>query len=398
MWDILFIVGDVAVTTGAALMAFAGLVLALLLTIAMVLARGARRNETATLAQAMRADEMEERLADMLRAQAETSGRMQAMGEALAGRQSEMARVMNDRLDAVTHRVGQSMDQQTRNTMDSLRHLHERLAVIDNAHKNLTDLTTQVTTLRDVLANKQARGAFGQARMEAIVQDGLPMGSYEFQFTLSNNKRPDCVVFLPDQRPLCIDAKFPLEAVTALRDARSDEEKKIAGQRVRSDMLKHVNDIAQKYLITGETQEMALMFVPSESVYAEIHDGFDDVVQKAYRARVVLVSPSLLMLAIQVMQQILKDARMREAADQIRTEVVNMTDDLTRLRDRVMKLQQHFGQANEDVRQILISVDKIDKRKARIEDLDFDKVEEAATPAAKPELFSAPIRRLQAGE
>ena len=305
---------------------------------------------------------------------------------------------MNDRLDAVTHRVGQSMEQQTRNTMDSLRHLHERLAVIDNAHKNLTDLTTQVTTLRDVLANKQTRGAFGQARMEAIVQDGMPMGSYEFQFTLSNNKRPDCVVFLPDQRPLCIDAKFPLEAVTALRDARSDEEKKIATQRVRSDMLKHVNDIAQKYLITGETQEMALLFVPSESVYAEIHDGFDDVVQKAYRARVVLVSPSLLMLAIQVMQQILKDARMREAADQIRTEVFNMTDDLTRLRERVMKLQQHFGQANEDVRQILISADKIDKRKARIEDLDFDKVEEAAAPAAKPELFSAPIRRLQAGE
>jgi DNA recombination protein RmuC len=398
MSDILFVVGDVAVTTGVALMAFAGLVLALLLTIAIVLARGARRNETASLTQAMRADELEERLADMLRAQAETSGRVQAMGEALAGRQSDMARVMNDRLDAVTHRVGQSMEQQTRNTMDSLRHLHERLAVIDNAHKNLTDLTTQVTTLRDVLANKQARGAFGQARMEAIVQDGLPKGSYEFQFTLSNSKRPDCVVFLPDQRPLCIDAKFPLEAVTALRDARSDEEKKIAAQRVRSDMLKHVNDIAQKYLITGETQEMALMFVPSESVYAEIHDGFDDVVQKAYRARVVLVSPSLLMLAIQVMQQILKDARMREAADQIRNEVVNMTDDLTRLRERVMKLQQHFGQANEDVRQILISVDKIDKRKARIEDLEFDKVEEAATPAAKPELFSAPIRRLQAGE
>ena len=176
MSEILFIVGDVAVTTGAALMAFAGLVLLLLLTIAIVLARGSRRNETATLTQAMRADELEERLADMLRAQAETSGRVQAMGEALAGRQSDMARVMNDRLDAVTHRVGQSMEQQTRNTMDSLRHLHERLAVIDNAHKNLTDLTTQVTTLRDVLANKQSRGAFGQARMEAIVQDGLPKG------------------------------------------------------------------------------------------------------------------------------------------------------------------------------------------------------------------------------
>ena len=398
MSEILFIVGDVAVTTGAALMAFAGLVLALLLAIAIVLARGSRRNETASLAQAIRAEELEERLSDMLRAQAETSGRMTAMGEALAGRQSEMARVMNDRLDAVTHRVGQSMEQQTRNTMDSLRHLHERLAVIDNAHKNLTDLTTQVTTLRDVLANKQARGAFGQARMEAIVQDGLPSGSYEFQFTLSNNKRPDCVVFLPDQRPLCIDAKFPLESVTALRDARSDEEKKVAAQRVRTDMLKHVNDIAQKYLIVGETQEMALLFVPSESVYAEIHDGFDDVVQKAYRARVVLVSPSLLMLAIQVMQQILKDARMREAADQIRNEVFSMTDDLTRLRERVMKLQQHFGQANEDVRQILISSDKLEKRKAKIEDLDFDKVEDKPAAAAKPELFSAPIRRLQAGE
>jgi DNA recombination protein RmuC len=401
MSEILFIVGDVAVTAGAALMAFAGLVLLLLVVIAAVLARGSSRSEAATMAQAIRADEVEERLADMLRAQAEATGRMQAMGEVLAGRQSEMVRTVNDRLDAVTHRVGQSMEQSTRNTMDSLRHLHERLAVIDNAHKNLTDLTTQVTTLRDVLANKQTRGAFGQARMEAIVQDGMPKGSYEFQFTLSNNKRPDCVVFLPDQRPLCIDAKFPLEAVTALRDARSDDEKKAATQRVRQGMMKHVNDIAGKYLIAGETQEMALLFVPSESVYAEIYDSFDDVIQKAYRARVILVSPSLLMLAIQVMQQILKDARMREAADQIRTEVVGMTDDLARLRERVLKLQQHFGQANEDVRQILISADKIDKRAARIEDLDFDKVEGDGAVVAKPaaELFVAPpLRKLQAGE
>ena len=264
MSDILFFAGDVAVTAGNALLAFAGLVLLLLVVIAIVLARGSRASQAAAVAHAVRADEVEDRLADVLRAQAETSGRMQAMGEALAGRQSEMARTVNDRLDAVTHRVGQSMEQSTRSTMDSLRHLHERLAVIDNAHKNLSELTTQVTTLRDVLANKQTRGAFGQARMEAIVQDGLPKGGYQFQFTLSNNKRPDCVIFLPDQRPLCIDAKFPLEAVTALRDARSDDEKKAAAQRVRQDMLRHVNDIAQKYLIAGETQEMALMFVPSE--------------------------------------------------------------------------------------------------------------------------------------
>ena len=302
--------------------------------------------------------------------------------QALAGRQAEMARAVNERLDSVTHRVGQSMEQTTRNTMDSLRVLHERLGIIDNAHKNLTDLTTQVTTLRDVLANKQSRGAFGQARMEAIVQDGMPKGSYEFQYTLSTGKRPDCVVFLPDQRPLCIDAKFPLEAMTALHDARSDEEKKFATQRLRTDVMKHVSDIAEKYLIAGETQDTALMFVPSELVYAEIHDGFDDVIQKAYRARVVLVSPSLLMLAIQVMQQILKDARMRDAADQIRTEVLNLGDDLGRLRDRVLKLQKHFGDVNEDVRQILISADKIEKRAGRIEELDFSKTDAPAETAA----------------
>jgi DNA recombination protein RmuC len=294
------------------------------------------------------------------------------------------------------------MEQTTRNTMDSLRVLHERLGIIDNAHKNLTDLTSQVTTLRDVLANKQSRGAFGQARMEAIVQDGMPKGAYEFQHTLSTGKRPDCVVFLPDQRPLCIDAKFPLEAITALHDARSDEEKKIATQRLRTDVMKHVSDIAEKYLIAGETQDTALMFVPSESVYAEIHDGFDDVIQKAYRARVVLVSPSLLMLAIQVMQQILKDARMRDAADQIRTEVLNLGDDLTRLRDRVLKLQKHFSDANEDVRQILISADKIEKRAGRIEELDFSKTEAPVevprfVKSSAPELFPVP-RKLQAGE
>src|SRR5258706_397155 len=306
MNEILFMIGDWPVHAGAALVGFAALALALLLIIAIVIARSGRRGAELAVAQAIRGDE---------------------------------------------------------------------------------------------LANKQSRGAFGQARMEAIVQDGMPKGSYEFQYTLSSGKRPDCVVFLPDQRPLCIDAKFPLEAMTALHDARTDEEKKFATQRLRADVMKHVSDIAEKYLIAGETQDTALMFVPSESVYAEIHDGFDDVIQKAYRARVVLVSPSLLMLAIQVMQQILKDARMRDAADQIRTEVLNLGDDLGRLRDRVLKLQKHFGDANEDVRQILISADKIEKRAGRIEELDFSK-DPAETPRlvkpAAPELFPLP-RKLQAG-
>jgi DNA recombination protein RmuC len=366
-----------------------------LILLALAFMRSARTHAADAETREALALEMEQRISDLMRIQTEMTGRVQNMGEMLAGRQSDLARVLGERLDAVTHRVGQSMESSTRTTTDNLRHLYERLAVIDGAQKNLTELTSQVTSLRDVLSNKQARGAFGQARMEAIVQDGLPKGAYEFQFTLSNRLRPDCCVFLPDKRPLVIDAKFPLEAVTALRDAKTDEERKRAAQRVRADLGRHINDIAEKYLIPGETQELALMFVPAESVYAELHDGFDDVIQKAYRARVVVVSPSLLMLAIQVIQQIQKDARMREAAHLIQTEVTYLMDDLGRLRDRVVKLERHFGQANEDVRQILVSADKIEKRGERIEALEFTAEEPPETGIVIP----APMtRKLQAGE
>ena len=341
-------------------------------------------------------------LGELARLQAEAAGRMQAMGEALAGRQAELARVLSERLDSVSSRLGASLETNTQQTVDRLQNLHERLAVIDHAQKNLSELSSHVTSLRDVLADKQSRGAFGQASMEAIVQDRLPKGFYEFQYTLANNTRPDCVVFLPDKRPLVIDAKFPLEAVTALRDATTDDERKAAAQRVRQDVAKHVADIAGKYLIPGETQDLALMFVPSESIYAELHDGFDDVVQKAYRARVVIVSPSLLMLAIQVMQQILKDARMREAADEIRTEVGRMMEDLGRLRERVLKLQQHHGQTGEDLRQIVISSEKIEKRAAKIEELEFDDAggaQAAQGDQAAANVIAAPLpRRLEAGE
>ena len=222
MNEIVFRIGELPVRAADALIGLGALALIMLMIIAIVIARSGRRGAELAMAQAALADDLEQRVSEMLRAQSEASGRVAAMGQALAGRQAELARTVNERLDTVTHRVGQSMEQTTRHTMDQLRVLHERLGIIDNAHKNLTDLTSQVTTLRDVLANKQSRGAFGQARMEAIVQDGMPKGAYEFQFTLSSGKRPDCVVFLPDQRPLCIDAKFPLEAVTALHDARSE--------------------------------------------------------------------------------------------------------------------------------------------------------------------------------
>jgi len=333
-------------------------------------------------------------LATLARLQADTAVRVDAMREMLAGRQAELHRAVNERLDSVTHHLSQSMTATRQHTVDSLTKLNERLAVIDGAQKNITELASQVTSLQNVLTNKQQRGAFGQARMEIIVQDGLPKNCYEFQPTLANNTRPDCAVFLPDRRPLVIDAKFPLEAVTAFREARTEDERKQAAGRVRTDIGKHVSDIAQKYLIPGETQELALMFVPSESVYAELHDGFDDVVQKAFRARVMIVSPTLLMLAIQVIQQIQKDARMREAADQIHAEVGHLMDDLRRMQERVLRLQQHFGQANEDVRQILISAEKVEKRGARIKDVEFDD----DAPAAD-NIIAAPIqRKLQMGE
>jgi DNA recombination protein RmuC len=364
---------------GAVVIVVAGL--AVLVALALVMARTLRPRNP-------------DPLAELARVQAETTARIEAMRDMLAGRQADLGRMVNERLDSVTHYLGQSMHTTRQHTADSLQKLNERLVVIDGAQKNITELASQVTSLQSVLTNKQQRGAFGQGRMEIIVQDGLPKSCYQFQFTLSNHSRPDCAVFLPDQRPLVIDAKFPLEAVTAFRDARNDDERKQAAARVRQDIGRHVGDIAQKYLIRGETQELALMFVPSESVYLELHEAFDDVVQKAMRAQVVIVSPALLMLAISVIQQIQKDARMREAADQIHAEVGHLMDDLKRMHERVLRLQQHFGQANEDVRQILISAEKVEKRATRIADVEFGSDEAAADT-----IIAAPlVRRLEAGE
>jgi DNA recombination protein RmuC len=314
----------------------------------------------------------------------ELGARVQQMGELLAKAQTQLQSSVHERLDAVTQHLGTSLQISTKHTTDNLQKLNERLAVIDTAQKNLTDLASQVTSLHKVLENKQTRGAFGQRRMETIIQDGLPKGAYMFQYTLKNGKRPDCVVLLPDQRPLVIDAKFPLEAVTAFRDGKTDEERKLAAQRVRQDVTRHINDIAERYLCPGETQDTALMFVPSESVYAELHDGFDDIVQKAYRAQVMMVSPTLLMLAIQVIQQIQKDARMREATDLIRNEVGHMMKDVRLLGERVKKLQTHFGQANDDLGNIVTSAGRIEKRAARIEELEFDGEEDAVGVIAPP--------------
>jgi DNA recombination protein RmuC len=366
--------------------------LVIIATVVLILALAGAAGLAIAFLRPQRPTERSPEIAELIRVHGEAAARLQAMGEMLVGRQGELQRAVNERLDAVTHRLGESMQSTTQHTVEHLHKLNERLAVIDSAQKNLTDLASQVTTLQNVLTNKQQRGAFGQGRMEIIVQDGLSKGCYEFQCTLSNNSRPDCAISMPDKRPLIIDAKFPLEAVTAFREARTEEERRHAAARVRQDVAKHVGDIAQKYLIPGETQDMALMFVPSESLYADLHDGFDDVVQKAYRAKIVIVSPSLLMLAIHVVQQIQKDARMREAADKIHAEVGHLMGDVRRLRERVVKLQSHFGQANDDVKQILISAEKIEKRGARIEEVEF-----GDEPAPTAQVIPAPMRKLEAG-
>jgi DNA recombination protein RmuC len=376
---------NLAPLAAAVVIVLAGL--ALLASLVVIAVRALRRHD---------AEAADKQLVELARLQAETAVRIEGMRDLLAGRQAELHRAVNERLDSVSHHLNQSMTTSRQHTVESLQKLNERLVVIDNAQRNITDLASQVTSLQGVLTNKQQRGAFGQGRMELIVQDALPKGCYEFQLTLSNKSRPDCAVFLPDRRPLVIDAKFPLEAITAFREAKSDEERKQAAARLRHDLGRHVGTIADKYLIPGETQDLALMFVPSESIYADLHDGFEDIVQKAFRSKVVIVSPSLLMLAIQVVQQIQRDARMREAADQIHAEVGHLVDDLKRLHERVAKLQQHFGQANEDVRQILISAEKIERRGTRIQEVEFEGEDR---PVAEAVVIPAPMqRRLHAGE
>ncbi|HEX5932715.1 MAG TPA: DNA recombination protein RmuC [Pseudorhizobium sp.] len=342
------------------------------------LAVASARRRNATLA--LQATQAEGRLIELMRSQAEMQGRLSHMTETLSQRQADLNQTVNQRLDGMSQRLGSTITEQTKTTHENLRLLQERLAVIDAAQNNIQSLAKDVVGLQAILSNKQTRGAFGQGRMEAIIADGLPMGAYEFQAQLSNGKRPDCVVRMPNGAPpLVIDAKFPLEAWNAFRDAAAPEARKAAGTQFRRDLEVHIRDIAEKYLIGGETQEMAFLFVPSESIFAEIHEHFDAVVQKAQRSRVVIVSPSLLMLSIQVIQAVLKDQRMREQAHLIQGEVALLMEDLGRLDDRTRKLQGHFLAAQRDVEQILTSSEKLTRRGAKIETLELE-----STVAASP--------------
>jgi DNA recombination protein RmuC len=369
-------VGSLTILPEYVLLALAGLAVLALLVLAIValINIGKRRRET---------ESQDAQLTEL-------KVRLQTLAEISVSRHGELARAVNERLDRMTHKVGTDLNETSRKTNESISKLNERLAVIDTAQKNLTDLSSNMVSLQQILANKQARGAFGQMRMETIIQDGLPKGAYTFQATLSNGKRPDCVLHLPNTKAgVVIDAKFPLEGFEAFRTAKRDEEKKEAAKRVRVDVVRHIEAMAERYFIPGETQDTAILFVPSESVYADLAEHFDDLVQKAHRARIMICAPNMLMLAVQTMQAILKDVKMREQAHLIQREVVKLMEDVGRLRDRVLDLHRHFGQANSDIEKILTSTKQITSRGQKIETLDFEaesaaRIEHAANGASSP--------------
>lgn len=357
---------------GSLLLVAAGFVLLILLALLVVACIYLGRRSQESTDRAAQSSALEAELAKL-------EGRMQTLAEISVTRQTEFSRAFNERLDRVGHHLGQNLNESAQATTDSLAKLNERLAVIDTAQRNITELSSNVVSLQHILANKQSRGAYGQGRMETIIADALPKAAYSFQATLSNGNRPDCVVHLPGAPDIVIDAKFPLEGFEALRESTNAVDKTGAVQQVRRDVGKHIDDIAERYLLAGETQDTALMFVPSEAIYADLHEHFPSLIQRAHRSRIVIVSPNMLMLAVQTMQAILKDVKMREQAGLIQKEVADLLSDVQRMRERVLDLQRHFGLANKDIDKILTSSQRITNRGRRIETLDF--AEQADPPA-----------------
>lgn len=322
--------------------------------------------------------------ARLAEAQSMLTGRLAQMAESQAAAQNQMAeqlraqetsvrKLLDERLSDVTRRVGENLDKSTTKNAEVLGALSERLAVIDAAQKNITELSAEVVGLQDILSNKQARGAIGQTQMEDLVRNMLPRGSYDFQVTLTNGKRADCVIRLPNPPGLiAVDSKYPHEAFVQLTTAADERARTAAEAAFRTDVLKHIKDIAEKYIVPGETADSAIMFVPAESVFAELHDRFPQVVEEGFRRRVYIVSPTTLMATLNTVRTILKDARMREQAHIIQKEIGELTKDVERLDKRVGALGTHFDQTQKDVKEILISTGKIIDRGHKIENIPLE--------------------------
>lgn len=320
----------------------------------------------------------------LLRGQAELAGRLaqvseqsrleqNRISEAVNEQKIAVLKIMDEKLLAVTKSVGDGLQQSAAKTTETLHDLRERLAKIDVAQQKISSLSEQVVSLQEVLSNKQARGAFGEIQLNDLVKSILPPSAYEFQVVMGNQKRADCVLKLPNPPgTIVIDAKFPLESYQALRNAATEREKVEAERFFRASVLKHIKDISEKYIIVGETAESALMFLPSEAIYAELHANFCDVVETSYRSKVWIVSPTTLMATLNTVRAILKDASMREQAGVIQKEVGILVEDISRLDERVDNLSRHFEMAAKDISEIKVSSGKISKRIQKIEDFELE--------------------------
>lgn len=313
----------------------------------------------------------------IIEAQAELSGRLQ---------QSESS--VNERLESLTKRLGDGLNQQTEKTGEHLKDLQKHLAVIDAAQKNITELGQQMVSLQDILSNKQARGAFGEFQMESLIKDFLPPSAFDFQATLSNGTRVDCLIRLPSPPGIIpIDSKFPLEAYRAIQKAETEAEKINANREFSKDVGLHIKAIAEKYLIQGET-DWAIMFLPSEAIFAELNSNFPNMVEDAQHRRVGFASPTTLMALVNTIGSILKDGQMKEQAGLIQKQVELMLNDVRLLDDRVGKLKTHFRQAGEDIEGIAVSSGKISTRGQKISDVQLEEDD-------APEALEAPPPRLK---
>lgn len=327
------------------------------------------------------AAQMREKLGEMHGQQAELQGRITQFAEDSAKRDNLFRDSLDERLSKVSATVGKSIvDTQERNSAN-LKQLHERLALIDRAQKNIETLSGEVSGLQSLLSNKQARGAFGEKQMQDLIETYLPPSAYSFQHTLSNGKRVDALIHLPgDQGDVAIDSKFPMEAWRRLMAAENSDQEVQAKRGFAADVTRHIKDIAGKYLIFGETHDIAMLFLPSEAVYAELHTHFPQVVELSFSQKVMIVSPTTFMATLHTMRAVMRDAAMREQAHIIQREVGMMAKDVTLLDDRVAKLQSHFSQSTEDMRKIRISTEKITKRADKIESLDLEE-KDSPTPS-----------------
>ncbi|MEK9704886.1 MAG: DNA recombination protein RmuC [Paracoccaceae bacterium] len=303
------------------------------------------------------------------------AGGLHHVSEAQAKQQTSMLQLMEKRLADVQLQMNENLQGSARRTAHSLGELQQRLTAIDKAQENITKLSGDVLSLQDILSNKQTRGAFGEIQLNDIVSKALPSDSYTLQATLSNARRADCLIHLPNPPgPIVIDSKFPLEPYEALRNAKTDWELNEAARQLRTAVKKHIKDISEKYIIEGETADGALMFLPSEAVYAELHANFSELVREGFTARVWIVSPTTCMATLNTMRAILKDARMREQAGAIRRELGLLYQDVDRLGTRVENLDRHFAQAAKDITEIKISADKAGKRARRLDNFDFEEI------------------------